>query len=69
MDLRFRNQYTEKDKTPLPNQDLILQTVAANPFRSKIDLTDGYHNIRVEEADEKYTTFMTPYRQFRSKVI
>ena len=39
---------THKDKTPMPSMDQIIDFVRSRPFRSKLDLTDGYHNIRID---------------------
>ena len=69
LDLVGRNDNTIKDNTPLPNQDEIRNRVALHKFRSKIDLTDGYHNIRVNPDHEKYTSFSTPFGQFRTRVM
>ena len=68
-DLVDRNKNTKKDKTPIPDMKLILNTIARHPYRSKIDLTDGYHNVRIAEEDEKYTSFNTPFGTFRTKVM
>ena len=47
-DLIDRNNITRKDHTLIPDIYNIVNTVARHPFRSKLDLTDGYHNVRVE---------------------
>ncbi len=68
-DLVDRNANTRKDHTPIPDISSIINTVARHPFRSKIDLTDGYHNVRIQPEDEKYTSFYTPFGTFRTKVM
>src|SRR4029077_12141892 len=60
-DLVERNKITRKDKTPIPDIPTIINTVARHPYRSKIDLTDGYHNVRIEPDSEKFTSFYTPF--------
>ena len=55
-----RNLVTIKDKTPLPTIDEIIDFMANKPFRSKLDLTDGYHNIRIEPESVQHLTFLTP---------
>ena len=37
-----RNLVTHKDKTPMPSMEQIIDFVGSRPFRSKLDLTDGY---------------------------
>ena len=41
VDLRARNDNTIKDHSPIPNQQLILNSVGRAKFRSKIDLSDA----------------------------
>ena len=43
--LRARKDITIKDKTPIPDITCIIDAVASHEFRSKIHLTDGYHNV------------------------
>ena len=47
-DLVDRNTNTRKDNTPIPDIPSIINPVARHPDRSKIDLTDGYHNVRIK---------------------
>jgi hypothetical protein len=47
IDCRERNDNTEKDVTPFPDQDLIRNDVPHAPFRSKLDMTDTYEQVRV----------------------
>ena len=42
-----RNLVTHKDKTPMPSIERIIDFVGSRPFRSKLDLTDGYYKIRI----------------------
>ena len=68
-DLVDRNTNTRKDNTPIPDIPSIINTVARHPYRSKIDLTDDNHNIRINPDDEKYTAFYTPYGTYRTRVM
>ena len=68
-DLIDRNNITRKDHTPIPDICNIVNTVARHPFRSKLDLTDGYHNIRVEPDSEQFTSFYIPFGTYRTKVM
>jgi len=68
-DLVKRNEETELQPALIPSQSPIRTTVATHPFRSKIDISDGYHTIRVPPPHEKYTAFSTPYGTYRTRVM
>ena len=68
-DLRARNDIIVKDKTPIPDITCIINAVASYQCRYKIDLTDGYHNVRIEEDSEQYTSFNTPLGTYRTGVM
>ena len=67
-DLRARSDITVKDKTPIPDITCIINAVASHEFRTKIDLTDGYHKVKIEEDSEKYTSFNNPFGTYRIRV-
>ena len=67
--LRARNDNTIKDHSPIPNQQLILNSVGRAKFRSKRDLSDDYFQTRVHPDDEKYNTFKTPFGGFASRIM
>ena len=69
MDCVLGNLITIKDKTPLPTIDEIIDFMANKPFRSKLDLTDGYHNIGIEPESVQHSTFLTPRGYFNSQVM
>jgi len=46
-DLVKRHEETKLQPALIPSQSLIRNVVATHPFRSKIDISDGYHTIRV----------------------
>ncbi|GJE92037.1 polyprotein [Phanerochaete sordida] len=69
VDCRRRNDNTVKDVTPFPDQEQIRMDVARAPFRSKIDLSDAYEQIRVEPADVGKTAFATVYGTMLSNVM
>ena len=69
LDLRGRNKCTIKKKTPLPNIDYMLELVASKPFRSIVDLKDGYHNVRIIPEHEKFSAFLTHRGLWYSKVM
>ena len=68
-DCRLRNLTVYKKQTPLLNIDRLIELVAANPLWSKIDLADGYFNIRVEESSGKWNTVLTAHGEMRSLVM
>jgi len=69
VDLRFRNDNTQADHTQIPEQNTILNAVARERFRSKIDLSDAYFQTRVHPDDVKYNTIKTPFGGFTSQVM
>ena len=68
-DLRQQNGNTVKDVTPFPDQDCIRNDVARAPFRSKIDLTEAYEQVRIVPEDVKKTAFSTIFGTFESLVM
>jgi hypothetical protein len=52
-DLRDRNSITERDYTPLPHADNIREDAARANFTSLLDLSNAYHQVRVEPSSEE----------------
>src|SRR5258706_6384526 len=69
VDCRERNLNTVKDLTPFPDQDMIRNDVARARFRSKLDMSDAYEQVRVEPNDVKNTAFCTVVGTFLSHVV
>ena len=69
IDGRKRNDNTEKDVTPFPDQEQIRMDVARGKYRSKIDMSDVYEQIRVEPSDVWKTAFSTVYGTFVSHTM
>ena len=59
-DLVARNDNTYDDPPNIPHQSNIINAVANAKFCSKIDLSDGYHNLRIIREHEKHTAFRYP---------
>ncbi|XP_076841572.1 uncharacterized protein LOC143485839 [Brachyhypopomus gauderio] len=59
-DFRWLNSRTVKDAYPLPHQEDCLAALGGNSFFSTMDLTSGFYNVPLHEADKKYTAFTTP---------
>ena len=69
-DLVERNKLTRKDHTPIPDIPSILNTIAKHPFRSKIDITDGYHNVRIEPSSKEFSSFyISNMGTYRTRVM
>ena len=68
-DYRKLNQYTIRNKYPLPLiPDLISQVKDVNLF-SKFDVRWGYNNIRIKEGDQHKAAFKTKYGLYELNVM
>ena len=68
-DLVPRNDITIKNDSTIPNQSMILRNVARAKYRSAIDLSNWYFQIRVAPEDEKLNTIKTSFGTFACKVM
>lgn len=64
VDYRRLNNFTVKDAFPLPRIQDCLDSVAGACMFSSLDLTAGYHQVRVREEDIPKTAFVTTYGHF-----
>src|SRR5436853_4401753 len=55
------NKVTAPNRYPLPNMDELKERVRGSKWFTKIDLTNGYHLIRIKEGDEWRTAFRCRY--------
>lgn len=65
VDFRELNAITPLRRFWLPSLREILDQVGPCAVLSKLDLTAGFHQIRMEEASSKYTSFSCPLGKFR----
>ena len=69
IDYRALNNITQKDKYPLPRIDEMLDNMAGAEFFTKLDLQQGYHQIRVKAEHIPRTAFQTRYGSFQFRVM
>nr|XP_027097511.1 uncharacterized protein LOC113717062 [Coffea arabica] len=69
VDYRKLNELTVKDRFPIPNVDELLDELAGSVFKTKLDLTAGYHQIRVKPQDSFETAFQTHCGHFEFLVM
>lgn len=60
VDFRKLNTQTVKDKYPLPRIDDQIDKLHRKKHFTTLDMTSGYHQVRVAETSKKYTAFVTP---------
>jgi transposase InsO family protein len=68
-DLRMQNDNTVKDVSPFPDQDAIRHDVARAAYRSKLDMSEAYEQIRIRPEDVHKTSFATIFGTFESQVM
>ena len=69
MDARDRNEAVDPNHTPLSTIEELIRLVAARKYWSKIDLADGYYNIRIEEDSEQHSIILTHMGYYRSRIM
>ena len=69
VDYRMLNKFTIKNRYPLPRIDDLLDQLRRAQWFTKIDLQQGYHQIRVHPPDVHKTAFRTRYGHYEYKVL
>jgi hypothetical protein len=69
MPYRKLNNITVKNKFPLPIIDEFLDEIVGAQYFTTIDLTPGFHQIRMIPENEAKTTFMTHHGHFQFRVM
>ena len=67
--LRVQNDNTVKDMTPFPDQDIIRNDMARVAYRSKLNMSEVYEQIRIIPEHVHKTVFATVLGTFRSQVM
>ena len=67
VDFTNLNKTCPNDSYPLPNQQV--DTTASHKLLSFMDAFSGYNQIRMDEADQKKTSFVTSQALFCYKVM
>ena len=69
MDFTDLNKACPKDSYPLPQIDTLVDSTARHQLLSFMDAFSGYTEIKMEESDQKKTSFITSQRLFYYKVM
>ena len=69
VDFTNLNKACPKDSYPLPRIDTLVDSIARNQLLSFMDAFSGYNQIKMEEADQEKTSFVTSQGLFCYKVM
>ena len=64
MDFTDLNKACPKDSYPLPRIDQLVDSTAGQRLLSFMDAFSGYNQIRMDEADQENTSFVTSRAYF-----
>jgi len=69
VDYRKLNSLTIKDRFPMPIIDEILDELAGTQYFTTLDMSAGYHQVRMRPEDEFKTAFKTHHGHYQFKVM
>ena len=69
MEFTDLNKACPKDSYPLPQVDVLVHSTAQHQLLSFMDAFSGYNHIKMDEADQEKTSFITSQGLFCYKVM
>ena len=63
------NAVTRKDAMPLPRIDDMIDSLAKAKFFTKLDFTSGYYQVKLTDASQEKTAFVTPDGHYEWRVM
>ena len=63
------NKAYPKNSYPLPRVDILVDSIARHQLLSFMDILSGYNQIKLDEADQEKTSFITSQCLFYYKVM
>jgi hypothetical protein len=69
VDYRKLNSLTRKDRYPLPLIDEVFERISKAKIFTKLDIQQGFHQIRMHQDSADLTTFRCRYRTFKYEVM
>jgi hypothetical protein len=63
------NNFTRKDRYPLPLIDETLAKLAKAKVYIKLDIRQAFYRIQIDPNLEELTTFRTRYKSYKCKVL
>ena len=69
IDFTDLNKAYPKDSYPVPRIDILVDSTTRHQLLSFIDAFSGYNQIKMEEADQEKTSFVTSQGLFYYKVM
>ena len=67
IDYRKLNSKTFKTSWPLPRIQVILGSLQGSCYFSNLDLATGFHQMKIEEEDQRLASFITPFGFYQWK--
>ncbi len=69
VDYRRLNALTKRNRAPLWRQDDLFDMLHGAKYFSSLDLTQGYHQIRIAQSDVERTAFAAPGGLYQFKML